>query len=151
MIVFKDFTELKTYVGKDLGETPYLTITQDMINGFAEATHDRQWIHIDPEKAQAGPFKTPIAHGFLILSLASKFVAELFTVENIKMGINYGLNKVRFTGVVPVNGRVRLKAKVKSVEDYPNNGVKIEIDGVMELEGSGRPVVVLEWVVLEIQ
>lgn len=151
MIVFKDFTELKAFEGKDLGETPYLTITQEMINGFAEATHDTQWIHTDPERAKEGPFKTPIAHGFLILSLATKFIVELFAVDNIKMGINYGLNKVRFTGIVPVNGRVRLKASLKSVTNYSKTGVKIEIEGAMQLEGAKRPVVVMEWVVLEFQ
>lgn len=151
MTYFKDFDELKAFVGQDLAPTPYLTVTQEMINGFADATFDLQWIHIDPEKAKNGPFKTPIAHGFLILSLASKFAAELFEVENIKMGINYGLNKVRFTGIVPVDGRVRLKAKLKQVEDYPNNGVKIEIEGAIELEGAKRPVVIFEWIVLEFQ
>jgi MaoC like domain len=129
MTYFKDFDELKAFVGQDLVPTPYLTVTQDMINGFADATFDSQWIHVDPEKAKNGPFKTPIAHGFLILSLASKFAAELFEVD----------------------GRVRLKAKLKRVEDYPNNGVKIEIDGAIELEGSKRPVVIFEWVVLEFQ
>lgn len=151
MTHFKDFTELKAFVGQDLEPTPYLTVTQEMINGFADATHDLQWIHIDTEKAKNGPFKTPVAHGFLILSLASKFASELFTVENVNMGINYGLNKVRFTGIVPVDGRVRMRAKLKRVEDYPNNGVKIEIFGAIELEDSKRPVVIFEWVVLAFQ
>jgi acyl dehydratase len=151
MTIFKDFTELKAAVGQALEPTPYITITQEMINSFAESTLDNQWIHVDVEKAKAGPFKTPIAHGFLVLSLASKFATELFKVESMKMGINYGLNKVRFTGVVPVNSRVRLKANIKSIENYHENGVKIEIDGVIELEGASKPVVVLEWIVLEFQ
>lgn len=149
MTVFKDFTALKAFVGKELDTTPYVTITQEMINTFADSTLDFQWIHIDPEKAADGPFKTPIAHGFLILSLASHFAKDLFTIEGSKMGINYGLNKVRFTGVVPVNSRIRLKAHFKSAEDYGKNGVKIEIDGVMEMEDSTKPVVVLEWIVLQ--
>ncbi len=149
MTIFKDFTELKANVGRDLEPTPYITVTQEMINTFADSTLDNQWIHTDVEKAKAGPFKTPIAHGFLVLSLASKFASQLFAIEGIKMGINYGLNKVRFTGVVPVNSRVRLNAKLKSVEDYGSNGVKIEIDGLMEIEGATKPVVVLEWVVLQ--
>ena len=149
MTIFKDFIELKAAIGKELGATPYVTITQEMIDTFAESTLDRQWIHVEPEKAAAGPFKTPIAHGFLALSLASHFAKDLFSVESIKMGINYGLNKVRFTGVVPVNSRIRMKGSLKSVEDYGEKGVKIEIDGVMEIEGSSKPVVVLEWVVLQ--
>ena len=149
MTIFKDFADLKTYVGQSLGATPYTTITQAMIDKFADSTLDLQWIHTDPELAAAGPFKTPIAHGFLVLSLASHFAKDLFSVEGIKMGINYGLNKVRFTGIVPVNSQVRLKANLKSVDDYGDNGVKIEIEGVMELEGSTKPVVVLEWIVLQ--
>ena len=149
MTIFKDFSELKAAIGNELGPTPYTDITQEMINTFAASTLDMQWIHTDPEQAAAGPFKTPIAHGFLVLSLASHFAKDLFSVEGIKMGINYGLNKVRFTGVVPVGSRVRLKGILKSVEDYGKNGVKIEIDGVMELEGSTKPVVVLEWIVLQ--
>ena len=149
MTTFKDFADLKTYVGQFLGATPYTTITQAMIDKFADSTLDLQWIHTDPELAAAGPFKTPIAHGFLVLSLASHFAKDLFSVEGIKMGINYGLNKVRFTGIVPVNSRVRLKAHLKSVDDYGDNGVKIEIEGVMELADSTKPVVVLEWIVLQ--
>ena len=149
MTSFKNFEELKTFFGKDLGTTPYTTVTQNMINTFATSTLDNQWIHVDVEKAEQGPFKTPIAHGFLVLSLASHFAKDLFVVEGIKMGINYGLNKVRFTGVVPVNGRVRLQARLKSVEDYGTNGVKVEIEGVMQLEGSAKPVVIIEWIVLQ--
>jgi acyl dehydratase len=151
MTIFKDFTELKANVGRDLEPTPYINVTQEMINTFADSTLDNQWIHTDVEMAKAGPFKTPIAHGFLVLSLASKFASQLFAIEGIKMGINYGLNKVRFTGVVPVDSRVRLKAQLKNIEDYGNNGIKIEINGVMEIEGVAKPVVVLEWLVLQFQ
>ena len=113
MTTFKDFSELKTAVGTELGPTPYTDITQEMINTFAASTLDMQWIHTDPEQAAAGPFKTPIAHGFLVLSLASHFAKDLFSVKGIKMGINYGLNKVRFTGV-PILARTASRSLVQT-------------------------------------
>lgn len=149
MRIFDNHTALKAFSGKELGLTPYVTITQQMIDTFADSTLDAQWIHTDPVQAAQGPFKKPIAHGFLILSLASHFLKELFTIKGSTMGVNYGLNKVRFTGVVPVDSRVRMKAQLKSVESYGENGVKIEIDGMMEMEGSEKPVVVLEWMILD--
>lgn len=151
MIIFKNLAELKAAEGQDLGTTEWLTITQEMINDFAKATHDFQWIHIDPEAAKQSPFGGTIAHGFLTISLASKFIWELFKVENVKMAVNYGLNKVRFMGVVPSGGRVRMNAILKKVGDYQENGVKAEFTISFELEGSKKPVCIAEWIALQFE
>src|ERR1700750_2237980 len=98
--------EVLSAVGTTLGPTPAITVTQDQIDKFAEATLDNQWIHVDTERAKAGPFGTPIAHGFLTMSLAAHFLSKLVHVSNISMGINYGVDKVRFPAPVPVNSRV---------------------------------------------
>ena len=151
MLVFKNLNELKAAQGRDLGTTDWLTVTQEMINDFAKSTLDFQWIHLDAEKAKASPFGGTIAHGFLTISLASKFVAELFRVETVKMGINYGLNKVRFTGTVPSGARIRMKGVLKSVEDFPNTGIKAEILLTFEIENQAKPVCLAEWVILQFE
>ena len=145
MKTFKNLAELKAAVGQEMGTTPWLTVTQEMINDFAKATLDFQWIHLDVEKAKKhSPFGGPIAHGFLTLSLAPKFMADLFEVESVKMGVNYGANKIRFTDAVPSGASVRMTATLKGVEDFPNNGVKVEMVCVFEREGSDKPVCVAE-------
>ncbi|TAG75117.1 MAG: MaoC family dehydratase, partial [Runella slithyformis] len=112
MKIFANLTALKAELGQELGSTPYLTVTQEMINDFAKATLDFQWIHVDVEMAkQHSPFKTPVAHGFLTLSLAPKFMSDLFQVTSVKMGVNYGANKIRFTSAVPAGSNVRMRAK----------------------------------------
>ncbi len=137
--------ELEPLVGTRLGTSSWLTVTQERINTFADATGDHQWIHIDPERAvKESPFGGPIAHGYLTLSLIVPMFGEVLTVESLKMGVNYGLNKVRFTNPVPAGGRVRLAATLKSLENLPKGGVQVVVDGLIELEGSDRPAAVVE-------
>jgi acyl dehydratase len=140
---FNSIEELKGAVGTDLGYGDWITIDQDRINKFAEATGDHQWIHVDVEKAAAGPFKTTIAHGYLTLSLLPALSGGLLHVEGVKMGVNYGVNKVRFPAPVPVNSRVRGHMVIASVEDVPG-GVQITARTTMEREGGDKPVCVVE-------
>lgn len=140
---------LKELVGKDLPIGEWMTVTQEMINSFADATLDFQWIHIDVERAtQHSPFKTPIAHGFLSLSLVPKLIAGTVSVKSAKMGVNYGVNKIRFPHHVPANGRLRLHLNVKEVQDYGDNGAKILWGCVLELEGAEKPACVGEFISL---
>ena len=131
--------ELKAMAGTDLGHTGWLEITQDRVNAFADATSDHQWIHVDRAKAAAGPFGGTIAHGYLTLSLIIALFGELASVEGVSMGINYGLNKVRFPAPVPVGSRIRLAAQLGAVEDAGVNAVQAVIDCTIEVEGGGKP------------
>ena len=131
--------ELKARAGADLGHTGWLEITQDRVNAFADATSDHQWIHVDAEKAAAGPFGGTIAHGYLTLSLVVHLMSELLEVRGVSMGINYGLNKVRFPAPVPVGSEVRLAAQVGAVEDAGVNAVQAVVDVTVELAGSEKP------------
>ena len=115
-----------------------------MINGFAEATLDKQWIHIDEGKAKFSPFGKTIAHGFLTLSLSPHFMYELYEVKNAKMGINYGADKVRFLQPVKVNTKIRMTAKLIEAVDVPNNGLKMKIEGTYFVENNPKPVCVAE-------
>jgi acyl dehydratase len=130
--------------GTDLGYTSWHEIDQARINMFAEATGDRQWIHVDPEAAAAGPFGTTIAHGYLTLSLLVLFTAELLAVDNVRMGINYGLNRVRFPAPVPVDSRIRAHGELLSVEDVSEGGVQVTVKVTVEREGGSKPVCVAE-------
>jgi acyl dehydratase len=144
MRTFTNLSELQAIIGQEVGTTPYLTVTQEMINDFAKATLDFQWIHTDVEMAkQFSPFKTPVAHGFLTLSLAPKFMADLFTVTSVKMGVNYGANKIRFTSAVPSGSNVRMTGTLMSVETI-ENGVRIVMKCVFEIEGQTKPACVAE-------
>lgn len=146
---FKNFAEFKEMVGKELPATEWITVTQDMINAFADATLDFQWIHIDVEKAtKFSPFKTPIAHGFMSVSLLSKFVESVAEIKSAKMGINYGLNKVRFPHHVAVNSKLRAKITVAAIEDYAENGIKTFWDCVVEIEGVEKPACVGQFITL---
>jgi acyl dehydratase len=136
--------ELKALAGADLGHTGWLEITQDRVNAFADATGDHQWIHVDPGKAAAGPFGGTIAHGYLTLSLVVHLFSELAEVRGVSMGINYGLNKVRFPAPVPVGSKVRLAAQVGAVEDAGVNAVQAVMDFTVELEGSEKPACVAQ-------
>jgi acyl dehydratase len=136
--------ELKALAGADLGHTGWLEITQDRVNAFADATDDHQWIHVDPQKAAAGPFGGTIAHGYLTLSLVIHLFSELAEVRGVSMGINYGLNKVRFPAPVPVGSKVRLAARVGAVEDAGVNAVQAVMDYTIELEGSEKPACVAQ-------
>ncbi len=139
MKVFKNLNELEQWTGKELGPTEWKVVTQDMINDFAKATGDHQWIHVDPDQARSNsPFGTTIAHGFLTLSLLPSFMMELYQVETSKMGINYGVNKVRFISAVPSGSRVRMKGTIARSERV-ERGLKYYTDCYIELENVDRP------------
>jgi acyl dehydratase len=146
MRVFSGVEELKGAVGESLGSSDWLSVDQKRIDQFADATGDHQWIHVDPERAKDGPFGTTIAHGFLTLSLIPIFTPQVFRVENVKMGINYGVNKVRFTSPVPVNSRLRGSYELSSVDDV-SGVVQVTSKVTVELEGSDRPACVAETLV----
>lgn len=129
--------------GTHLGYSDWLEITQDRIDRFAEATGDRQWIHVDPERAKDGPFGTTIAHGYLTLSLSNLFLPQIVDVQGISMGVNYGANKIRFPAPVPVGSRLRGGAEVRSAEPI-EGGVQCVILITVEVEGSDRPACVIE-------
>jgi acyl dehydratase len=141
--VFGSLDELRAAVGEDLGTSDWLEIDQKRIDLFAEATGDHQWIHVDQEKAAAGPFGTTIAHGYLTLSLLPALVPQLMRVDNVKMGINYGTNKVRFPATVPVGSRLRATAKIADVTEVPG-GVQLATTVTIEREGGDKPVCVAE-------
>ena len=134
---------LKKRVGDHLGYSEWHEVTQDQVNKFADATGDHQWIHVDVERAKSGPFGGPIAHGYLTLSLAPMLLEELVHVSGIAMGINYGLNKLRFPSPVPVGSKVRAGAVLASVEDV-SGGVQVTMDVTFEIEGGAKPVCVAE-------
>jgi acyl dehydratase len=138
--------ELKGMAGTDLGHTGWLEITQDRVDAFADATDDHQWIHVDRERAAAGPFGGTIAHGFLTLSLVIPLFGELLTVRDVSMGVNYGLNRVRFPAPVPVGSKIRLAATLGAVEDAGVNAVQAVVDYTIEVEGGGKPVCVAQGV-----
>ena len=144
MKTFQTLADLAACVGQDVATSDWLTITQQQVNLFAEATGDHQWIHIDPEKAAAGPFGGPIAHGFLTLSLLPKFFESSLHIVGSRMGVNYGLNKVRFTAPVPVGSRLRARMKLLASEPIANDGVQMTWEVTVEREGSSKPVCVAE-------
>src|SRR5215469_7825730 len=136
--------ELKALAGTDLGHTGWLEVTQDRVNSFADATDDHQWIHVDVDRAAAGPFGATIAHGYLTLSLVIPLFGQLLRVTGISMGINYGLNKVRFPAPVPVGSKVRLAGTLGSVESVGTNAVQLVADFIIEVEGSDKPACVAQ-------
>jgi len=131
--------DLLSMAGSDLGHSSWIEVTQEDIDMFADATKDHQWIHVDPERARSGPFGTTIAHGYLTLALIIPLWSELLVVKNASMGINYGLNKVRFPAPVPSGSQVRLSGSLASIEEI-DGGVQITTDLVMEVEGGSKPV-----------
>jgi len=130
--------ELKALVGQHLGYSDYVTITQERVNLFADATGDHQWIHVDPERAKAGPFGGPIAHGYLTLSLIPVLLAQVIHVGGVSMGVNYGANKVRFPAPVPVGSEVRAGATLSSVEEIAG-GAQIEMEVAIEVRDAAKP------------
>jgi acyl dehydratase len=140
--------ELRTLVGQEVGVSDWFEITQERINAFADATEDHQWIHIDRERAHTdSPFKTTIAHGFLTLSLLPHLAAEAVTVRgDFEMGINYGLNRLRFVSPVTVGSRVRARLTLRAVEDV-TGGAQITWAVTVEAEGAQKPSLVAEWLV----
>ena len=135
---------LKALVGTELGRSAPHVVTQEAVNLFADATGDHQWIHVDVERAKKeSPFGGPIAHGYLTLSLLVPLVSQVVSVTDVKMGVNYGLNKVRFPAPVPVGAKVRLTATLKDVEEVAG-GLQVTVAGVIEAEGGGKPVCIAE-------
>ncbi len=131
--------ELTALTGTHLGYCAWREITQDQVNTFADATDDHQWIHVDPDRAASGPFGTPIAHGFLTLSLLVPMWSEILHFDGVKLAINYGLNKVRFTSPVPVGSRIRAGATLVSVETAADGSIAITVDFVIERDGAEKP------------
>lgn len=143
---FESFRELE---GKSLPEGDWITVTQEMIDDFAKATGDFQWIHVDVEKsAKHSPFKKPVAHGFMSLAMLSKMLGELIQVKSARMGVNYGLNKVRFPNPVLVDSRLKLVGSISSIEDYGDTGLKITWKCTVEIEGSEKPACAAEFISL---
>lgn len=137
-------SELPALKGSELGTSDWIEVTQDRVNLFADATDDHQWIHVDVERAKAeSPFRGPIGHGFLTLSLFVPMWSQILTVTDVKMGVNYGLNRVRFPAPVPVGSRIRLTATLVDVEEF-RGGLQLVAGGVIEREGGDKPVCVLE-------
>jgi acyl dehydratase len=143
--VFSDIEEFRAAKGSQLGVSDWFTVEQQHIDRFAEATGDHQWIHVDPARAADGPFGSTIAHGFLTLSLLPVLSNQVYRIDNVKMGINYGLNRVRFTSPVPVGSRVRAVMRLDDVEDVKGGAVQITTTVTIEIEGSERPALVAEW------
>ncbi|MFG2452569.1 MaoC family dehydratase [Streptomyces sp. M41(2017)] len=142
-ITVNGLDELRALAGRDLGTSDWIEVTQERIDTFADATGDHQWIHVDPERAKAGPFGAPIAHGHLTLSLFIPLFTSLLDVGGVTTKVNYGLNKVRFPAPVKAGSRIRLAARLASVEDVPG-GVQIAVDGTVETDGGGKPAAVLQ-------
>jgi acyl dehydratase len=147
MRTFESVADLAAVKGEVLGTSDWVTITQEAVNMFADATGDHQWIHVDPERAAAGPFGTTIAHGYMTLSLLPQLMHGLYTVKGIKMAINYGLNKVRFPAPVPVGSKVRAQTSLVSVEDIGNGAAQVIMSSTVEIEGSAKPACVAESIV----
>ena len=146
MLVFETISDFKKMVGKDLPIGNWYTITQEMINDFANATSDKQWIHLDEARAaKESPFKSTIAHGFMSVAMISKLLEEAFTIKSLKMGLNYGLNKVRFPNAVPVNSQLRMLSKVLDIKLLSNNGVKVTFSCTLEIKGQEKPACVAEF------
>ena len=145
MKIFRSYSEVSACVGQEVAVTDWITITQEQVNLFAQATGDHQWIHVDPERAKAGPFGAPIAHGFLTLSLIPQFFETGLTIEGARMGVNYGLNKVRFTAPVPVGSRPRAHFTLKACDPFEPRGRQSTWDVSVEREGSDKPVCVAEF------
>jgi acyl dehydratase len=147
MKTFQTLDEFFPLVGQELALSDWLTITQEQVNQFAQATGDHQWIHVDVARAKAGPFGAPIAHGFLTLSLIPKFFEAAFTIVGSRMGVNYGLNRVRFMSPVPVDSRLRARLTLKACEPIDNQGVQMVWEVSIEREGGTKPVCVAESIV----
>ncbi len=148
MRTFRSLAELETVVGQEVAVGDWIAIDQARVDRFADATDDHQWIHVDPERAKAGPFGAPIAHGFLTLSLLPHLMASAIDIQGTVMGVNYGLNKVRFPSPVPVGSRVRARFRLVSIEHLPpqagHAGVQLVWETTIEREGSDKPVCVAE-------
>ena len=144
MRVFETLQDLAACVGQEVAVSDWKTVTQAQVNQFAEATGDPQWIHVDVERAKQGPFGGTIAHGFLTLSMLPQFFESSFEIRQTRMGINYGLNRVRFTSVVPVGSRLRGRMTLKAAEWIEQGGLQMTWSVTVEREGHHKPVCVAE-------
>ena len=147
MKTFQTLAELAACVGQEVAVSDWITITQQQVNTFADATGDHQWIHVDAEKAKAGPFGGTIAHGFLTLSLLPRFLESSIVINVVRMGINYGLNKVRFINPVLVGSRLRARMSLAASENIENNGKQMVWDITIEIEGKDKPACVAQAVI----
>jgi len=141
--VFDSLDAFKAAAGEELGTSEWITVGQERINTFADATDDHQWIHVDPERAATGPFGGTIAHGYLTLSLLPVFVEQIYTIAGLAFGMNYGANKVRFPAPVPVDSRLRATATLLETRDIPV-GTQGVVNVVVEREGADKPVCIAE-------
>ncbi len=141
---FRSHSDITACIGQEVAVTDWVEITQERIDLFARATGDHQWIHVDPERAAQGPFGTTIAHGFLTLSLLAQFMGEAYAIEGAQMGVNYGLNKVRFPAPVPVGSRLRARLKLLGTEPVAPGGLQMAWEVTLEREGAAKPVCVAE-------
>jgi acyl dehydratase len=142
--VFESPAALEKAVGQRLGESAWLEVTQERVNLFADATDDHQWIHVDPERARGGPFGAPIAHGYLTLSLVNRFLPEIVVVKGISMGVNYGVDRVRFPSPVKVGARIRGVGELLEAERQKDGSVQAKVRVTVEIEGAAKPACVAE-------
>jgi acyl dehydratase len=147
MRTFESPADLAAAQGQSIGQSDWVTITQEDVNLFADATGDHQWIHVDPERAVNGPFGATIAHGFMTLALLPRLQHQMYTVDGTKLAVNYGLNKVRFPAPVPVGSRVRAQSSLIGVEELGNGAVQATIATTVEIDGSAKPACVAESIV----
>jgi acyl dehydratase len=140
---FTRLADLQPLVGQELAVSDWITVDQACIDLFAQATGDHQWIHVDAERAKAGPFGTTVAHGFLTLSLLPRMAAQAFAIDDVRMAVNYGLNRVRFPSPVPAGSRLRGRFKLLAYEPI-DGGVQLTLEVTMEREGAAKPVCVAE-------
>ena len=141
---FAHLADLAALVGQPLAQSDWFVVEQSRIDAFAEATSDRQWIHTDPRRAAQGPFGTTIAHGFLTLSLLPAMLASAYAIDDVRMGVNYGLNRVRFPAPVPVGSRLRAQLTLLAFEPLPEGGAALTLQATLEREGGAKPVCVAE-------
>ena len=144
MKTFENLSDLTALVGQEVALSDWITVTQEQVNLFAQATGDHQWIHVDVERAKAGPFGAPIAHGFLTLSMLPRFFESALHIVQTRMGVNYGLNKVRFTSPVPVGSRLRARMKLMACDPIDNQGMQMTWEVAVEREGVTKPVCIAE-------
>ena len=142
----KSLKELEGREGQEIGVSPWLEITQERVDTFAKAIDDFQWIHVDPARAAASPFGGTIAHGFLTLSILSHLAERTFSFADRRMGINYGLNRVRFTAPLKTGSKVRARFTLGKLEKLEGNGMQVTWSVSMEAEGQQKPVLVAEWI-----
>lgn len=150
-LVFENLAALHSLEGKTLPVGTWFTVTQKMINDFANATLDKQWIHVDEEKAaKHSPTGTTMAHGFMSVAMLSELISDLIEIKSVKMGLNYGLNRVRFPNSVPVNSQLRLISTLKQIEDFPN-GKKLTFNCLIQIKGQEKPACVAEFIFVLIE